>query len=116
MDRSRIARHVKPFIGKRRAASLTSEEIERLQAEIAAGMGYSELTIAGLLGHRLSGITVRYAHVPDAALVAAADRVSARIDAALEGRSSAEVVPLVGGSKEAPEPPDSSVRSIRSAS
>ena len=48
-------------------------------AAVAAGMGYSELTIAGLLGHRVQGITARYAHVPDKALVAAADAVSDRI-------------------------------------
>lgn len=56
-------------------------------AATAAGMGFSELTIAGLLGHTVSGVTARYAHVPDSALVAAADRVSARIAAALEGKS-----------------------------
>jgi hypothetical protein len=40
-------------------------------------MGYSELTIAGLLGHSVPGVTARYAHVPDAALVSAADRIAA---------------------------------------
>lgn len=52
-------------------------------AATAAEMGYSELTIAGLLGHSVPGITARYAHVADAALVAAADKVSSRIAAAL---------------------------------
>ena len=32
-------------------------------AATAAEMGYSELTIAGLLGHSVPGITARYAHV-----------------------------------------------------
>jgi len=65
-------------------------------AAAAAEMGFSELTIAGLLGHTVPGVTARYAHVPDSALVAAADRVSARIAAALDGRreESADVVPL----------------------
>jgi integrase len=54
-------------------------------AAVAAEMGFSELTIAGMLGHTVSGVTARYAHVPDSALVAAADRVSARIAAALDG-------------------------------
>jgi integrase len=63
-------------------------------AATAAGMGFSELTIAGLLGHSAPGITARYAHVPDLALVAAADRVAARIDAALDGDVGAEIVPL----------------------
>ncbi|GEO99521.1 tyrosine-type recombinase/integrase [Methylobacterium haplocladii] len=48
-------------------------------AATAAEMGYSELMIGGLLGHKLSGVTVRYAHMPDPALVAAAEKVSARI-------------------------------------
>jgi site-specific recombinase XerD len=65
-------------------------------AATAAELGYSELTIAGLLGHSVPGVTARYAHVPDAALKAAADRVSARIAAALDGRreESGLVVPL----------------------
>jgi integrase len=53
-------------------------------AATAAGMGYSELTIAGLLGHSVPGVTARYAHVPDAALVSAADRIAATIAAALD--------------------------------
>ncbi len=63
-------------------------------ASTAAELGYSELTIAGLLGHSLSGITARYAHVPDSALLSAADRVSARITAALDGRNEADIVPF----------------------
>jgi len=53
-------------------------------AAVAAEMGFSELTIAGMLGHTVAGVTARYAHVPDSALVAAADTVSARIATALD--------------------------------
>ena len=63
-------------------------------AATAAEMGFSELTIAGLLGHSVPGITARYAHVPDSALIAAADRVATRIASALDGRTNAEVVTL----------------------
>jgi integrase len=66
-------------------------------AATAAEMGFSELTIAGLLGHSVPGVTARYAHVPDSALVAAADRVAARIASALDGKTEAEVVPLRRG-------------------
>jgi len=67
-------------------------------AAMAAEVGFSELTIAGMLGHTVPGVTARYAHVPDSALVAAADRVSARIAAALDGREeSGQVVPLRRG-------------------
>lgn len=64
-------------------------------AASAAELGFSELTIAGLLGHTLASVTARYSHIPDSALVIAADRVSARITAALEGREdSADIVVL----------------------
>ena len=63
-------------------------------AATAAEMGFSELTIAGLLGHSVPGITARYAHVPDSALVAAADRVATRIASALDGKVEADVVPF----------------------
>lgn len=58
-------------------------------AATAAGMGFSELTIAGMLGHRVPGVTARYAHVADSALVAAADRVADALRHACEiGRRS----------------------------
>jgi len=63
-------------------------------AATAADRGLSELTIAGLLGHSVPGITARYAHVPDSALVASADRVATRIASALDGKAEAEILPL----------------------
>jgi len=62
-------------------------------AATAAGLGFSELTIAGMLGHRMPGVTARYAHVPDSALVAAADRVSAEIAAALDREAAPRAMP-----------------------
>jgi integrase len=53
-------------------------------ASAAAEMGYSGLMIAGLLGHSVPGVTARYAHLPDWALVDVADRVSDEIAAALD--------------------------------
>jgi integrase len=66
-------------------------------AATAAEMGFSELTIAGLLGHSVPGVTARYAHVPDSALLTAADRVAARMAALLDGKAKADVVPLRRG-------------------
>jgi integrase len=74
--------------------NVTVHTLRHSFAATAASLGFSELTIADLLGHSVPGITARYAHVPDSALLAAADRVSARIVAALEGQSEAEVFPL----------------------
>jgi len=63
-------------------------------AAAAAEMGFSELTIAGLLGHSVPGVTARYAHIPGRALLAAADQVSARIAAALDSKADAKVIEL----------------------
>jgi integrase len=48
-------------------------------ASLAADLGYSEPTIAALLGHKGRSITSRYIHSADAALLAAADAVAGRI-------------------------------------
>jgi len=45
---------------------------------MAAELGFSELTIAGLLGHAAQGVTQSYVH-HDVALILAADRVSQHI-------------------------------------
>lgn len=97
------------FVGVRRVlerlcvkaglADVTVHTLRHSFAAAAAEMGFSELTIAGLLGHKVRGVTARYAHVPDAVLVVAADRLSARILAALEGEEleTAKIVPLRSG-------------------
>ncbi len=54
-------------------------------ASAAVEIGYSELIIAALLGHKMKGITPRYATAPDPALIAAADRISNRLANALDG-------------------------------
>lgn len=75
-------------------AGVTVHVLRHSFAAAAAEMGFSELTIAGLLGHSVPGVTARYAHVPDRALVAAADQVSARIATALAGQTGAGVIEL----------------------
>jgi hypothetical protein len=67
-------------------------------------LGFSELTIAGLLDDSVPGVTARYAHVPDRALLAAADKLSARIAAALASIATGNVIELrecaaAGGAK-----------------
>jgi integrase len=65
-------------------ADLTGVSLHTLRhsfASVALELEYSELTIAGLLGHKVNSLTSRYAHHVDRALVAAADRVAALISA-----------------------------------
>lgn len=54
-------------------------------ASVAAEMGYSEITIAGLLGHRSSSATGRYIHLVDPALIDAVNRVSEVIAERMDG-------------------------------
>jgi integrase len=71
-----------------------SHDLRRTFASAAADEGYSDATIAALLGHSQRNITARhYIHRPDEALVAAADRTARRIYTVMTG-SSAEVVSL----------------------
>ncbi len=80
----------KPMIGFRKAwlriagqaglpAEVTPHILRHSLASVAADLGYSELTIAALLGHRKASMTSRYAHHADAVLLQAADAVSDRI-------------------------------------
>lgn len=75
-------------IAERAKLELPIHGLRHWYASAASEMNFSELTIAGLLGHAVKGVTARYATAPDSALVAAADRVSMRLEDALMGRSS----------------------------
>jgi site-specific recombinase XerD len=63
-------------------------------ASVATAMGYSELVIAGLLGHRVKGVTARYATAPDSALLAAADAVASSIANHLDDGTQADATVL----------------------
>jgi integrase len=63
---------------------VTPHVLRHTFASVAGDLGFSELTIAGLLGHSARGVTQGYVHL-DTALVVAADRVSAEIAKLLDG-------------------------------
>jgi integrase len=73
---------------------LRVHDLRHTDASIGAGAGLSLYAIGNLLGHRKASTTQRYAHLTDDPLKAAADRVSGRIAAALDGKPGADVVPL----------------------
>lgn len=62
---------------------VTPHTLRHTFASVAGDLGFSELTIAGLLGHAPRGVTQGYIHL-DAALVVAAHQVSAEIAQALD--------------------------------
>jgi integrase len=63
---------------------VTPHVLRHTFASVAGGLGYSELTIAALLGHASRGITQRYIHI-DEPLRAAATAVSDHILQLLNG-------------------------------
>jgi integrase len=57
-------------------AAVTPHVLRHSFASLAADIGYSEPTIAALVGHKGHSITSRYVHSADAVLLAAADAVA----------------------------------------
>lgn len=76
------------------ARSIARSNIAELSRVAAAAteMNHSELIIAGLLGHKVKGVTARYATAPDTALLSAADAISLQISQALDGVKSAKII------------------------
>ena len=59
-------------------ADVTPHTLRHSFASLAGDLGYSETTIAALVGHKGRSITSRYVHSADAVLLAAADAVADR--------------------------------------
>jgi integrase len=80
------------------AAGLTdtrSHDLRRTFASVAADEGYGDSTIGELLGHARHGVTARhYIRRPDAALIAAADRVADRIAGMMDGGENGGVLSI----------------------
>jgi integrase len=58
------------------SADVTPHVLRHSFASLAADLGYSEPTIAALIGHKGHTVTSRYVHSADTVLLAAADRVA----------------------------------------
>lgn len=66
-------------------SDVTPHVLRHSFASMANDLGFTEITIAALLGHASSSITSRYIHTLDAALVVAADTVAGYIHALMDG-------------------------------
>jgi integrase len=67
-------------------ADVTPHTLRHTFASLAGDLGFSELTIAALLGHASRGVTQRYIHI-DEALRMAADRIAQEMTDILDGSS-----------------------------
>jgi integrase len=75
-------------------ADITPHVLRHSFASLAADLGYSEPTIAALVGHKGQSITSRYIHSADAVLLAAADAVANRTAELMGEAKAGVVVPL----------------------
>ena len=85
----------KPWRRFRKAAKLDDVRLHDLRhsfASVAASGGQSLVVIGKMLGHSQPATTARYAHLADDPVKAASDAVGKHIAAAMEGRTSGEVV------------------------
>ena len=74
---------------------VTPHTLRHSFASVAADLGYSETTIAALVGHAGRSVTSRYMHSADAVLLAAADAVADRTAELMgDAKPKADVVPL----------------------
>lgn len=73
---------------------VTPHVLRHSYASLAADLGYSEPTIATLVGHKGHTVTSRYVHSADAVLLAAADAVARRTAELMGDGQSADVIPL----------------------
>jgi integrase len=72
-------------VAKTAGFTCTPHLLRHTFSSVAGDLGYSELTIAGLLGHSAKGVTQSYVHM-DQSLVAAADQISTCIADTLDSR------------------------------
>jgi integrase len=77
------------------SADVTPHTLRHSFTSLAADLGYSELTIGALVGHKGRTITSRYVHSADAVLLSAADAVATKTAALMSGSTGAiEVIPI----------------------
>lgn len=95
-DLNRVWRHCKTH------AKLHDVRLHDLRHTFASHLvsaGESLVIVGSLLGHTQSATTMRYAHIADAAQRKATDRIGDLIEQSVSSASTAEIVPIHGGSK-----------------
>jgi integrase len=68
------------LVEKAKLDGVTPHTLRHSFASVAADMGFTESTIAAMLGHQSGSVTSRYIHHLDSVLLAAADKVASQID------------------------------------
>jgi integrase len=80
-----LVRVLDRIAARAKLVEVTPHTLRHTFASLGGDLGFSELTLAALLGHSARGVTQRYVHI-DEALRVAADRISGEMAALLEGK------------------------------
>jgi integrase len=75
----------KRIMNRAKLEDVTPHTLRHSFASMAGDLGFTESTIAALLGHAAGSVTSRYVHHLDSVLVAAADKVAQAIDGQMRG-------------------------------
>ncbi len=89
-----IAKAWKRILAQAGIAHARPHDLRHTAASVGAASGSSLLLIGGVLGHRNSKTTDRYAHLADDPVRATAETISQRIAASLDGQTAAHELPL----------------------
>ena len=66
-------------------SDVTPQVLRHSFASIANDLGFTEVTIAALVGHAKGSVTSKYIHTLDTALIMAADAISGYLQGLLDG-------------------------------
>lgn len=79
--------HWEQIFGNSALADVTPHVLRHSFASIANDLGFTEVTIAALVGHAKGSVTSKYIHSLDTALVMAADTIAGYIQGLLDGKA-----------------------------
>ncbi len=77
--------HWKQIFARSPLADVTPHVLRHSFASVANDLGFTEITIAALVGHAKGSVTSKYIHSLDTALIMAADTIAGYIEALLDG-------------------------------
>lgn len=82
-----FANHWEQIFRKSPLSDVTPHVLRHSFASIANDLGFTEATIAALLGHAKGSVTSKYIHTLDTALIMAADTIAGYIEGLLDGKA-----------------------------
>lgn len=80
-----FAKHWEQIFAGSPLADVTPHVLRHSFASTANDLGFTEVTIAALIGHSKGSVTSKYIHTLDTALIMAADTISGYIQGLLDG-------------------------------